>query len=130
MREHNFWGYVSKDPDGHWRWSGPVTPSGGRHGGGGYGKYAGTVAHRIAYELIVGPVPEGLQLDHLCGLRNCVNPAHLEPVTPQENTLRARGDSCKRGHKYTPENTHLHLRRDRPGPTRVCRTCARERRAA
>jgi hypothetical protein len=58
----------------------------------GYGRvtYKGRLAgaHRVAYEIFKGPIPDGLQLDHLCRVRNCVNPEHLEPVTPSENTLR------------------------------------------
>jgi hypothetical protein len=95
-------------------------------------------AHRVAYELLVGDVPEGLQLDHLCRNRACVNPAHMEPVTSAENTRRgmsptivaARENRCLRGHEFTPENT---IRKpDRPW--RTCRICtnaaARARRAA
>lgn len=47
-------------------------------------------AHRVAYELSVGPVPDGMELDHLCGNRGCVNPGHLEPVTRRENVMRSR----------------------------------------
>lgn len=82
-------------------------------------------AHRFAYEIMVGPIPDGFELDHLCGNRRCVNPAHLEPVTHQENVRRgaspaariARGGRCSRGHEYTPENTHIR------GNSRECRTC-------
>lgn len=80
--------------------------------------------HRIAYELLVGPIPAGHQLDHLCRNTACCNPAHLEPVTPRENTRRGlRGElpmSCKRGHPWTDENT---VRR-RDGRRR-CRECSR-----
>lgn len=67
-------------------------------------------AHVIAYEHHVGPVPDGLQLDHRCRNRACVNPDHLEPVTGSVNTLRQdhagrRKTHCPRGHAYTPENT-------------------------
>lgn len=86
-------------------------------------------AHRFAYEELVGPIPEGLELDHLCRNRTCVNPFHCEPVTERVNVLR--GDTlpaanvlkthCPQGHEYTPENTRL-------GPTgkRYCRACTRE----
>lgn len=69
-----------------WLWTGYVAA-------GGYGEFhlAGRTrkAHRVAYELLVGPVPEGLDLDHLCRVRRCVNPEHLEPVTRQENLRRS-----------------------------------------
>lgn len=89
------------------------------------------LAHRYFYEQLVGSIPEGLTLDHLCRIRNCVNPAHLEPVTRGENTLRGdtitgnnrRKTQCKRGHAFTPENTRI-----TPQGTRCCRACARERR--
>lgn len=83
------------------------------------------MAHRYAYELLVGPIPDGLELDHLCRVRHCVNPAHLEPVTRRENLLRgethaarnAAKTHCKRGHEFTPENTYY------PKGGRGCRTC-------
>lgn len=89
-------------------------------------------AHRVAYEALVGPVPEGLHLDHLCRVRNCVNPDHLEPVTMGENIRRgvsgavngARQQAkthCPKGHEYDEENT-LHYRGGRR-----CRKCDRDR---
>lgn len=87
------------------------------------------LAHRIAYELLVGPIPEGLQLDHLCRVRSCCNPLHLEPVTGRENLLRspltqasinAAKTHCPARHPYTPENTRL----SREG-SRYCLTCKR-----
>lgn len=92
-------------------------------------------AHRYAWEKLNGPVPSGLELDHLCRVRQCVNPSHLEPVTRSENQKRsvgpvllaernrARGQQrtqCKRGHEFTPGNTF----RD-PSGHRGCRTCQR-----
>lgn len=80
--------------------------------------------HRAAYEFLIGPFPDGLVADHLCRNRNCVNPAHVEPVTIGENTRRGEGANqytnrthCSRGHAYTPENTY-HRRTGR-----TCRAC-------
>lgn len=90
-------------------------------------------AYRIAYKALRGPVPAGLQLDHLCRVRACVNPAHLEPVTCRVNLLRgetlaarnAAKTHCVVGHEYTPENTRI--RQDR---SRSCRTCQRANKRA
>lgn len=84
-------------------------------------------AHRWLYERMVGPIPADLQLDHLCRVRNCVRPDHLEAVTASENTRRSTSPAarnavkthCKRGHEFTPENTDI-----KPGG-RACRECAR-----
>lgn len=86
------------------------------------------LVHRVAYELWVGPIPEGLQLDHLCRQPRCFNPVHLEPVTSNENTMRspvapaainARKTHCKRGHLYDEANTY------RIHGSRHCRACNR-----
>lgn len=86
----------------------------------GYGTFVEGYAHRVSYETFVGPIPEGYQVDHLCNRTRCVNPTHLEPVTPAENMRRVaeRRSSCKNGHPFTPENTY-----DRPGSGRQCRAC-------
>ena len=89
-------------------------------------------AHRHIYELLVGPIAVGLDLDHLCRVRNCVNPAHLEPVSRRENLLRGETISkrnadvthCPQGHEYTPENTYVRRRKNRSGEIRFCRACA------
>ncbi|MGV7251879.1 HNH endonuclease signature motif containing protein [Mycobacterium kansasii] len=103
-----------------WFWQGAVQSKG-------YGSvgHQGRVwsTHRLAYELLIGPIPDGLQIDHLCRNRRCCNPAHLEPVTGRVNVLRAvRKATCARGHEYTPENTLL----KKGGTQRNCRTCTNE----
>jgi hypothetical protein len=88
-----------------------------------------TTGHRYAYELLVGPSPEGLELDHTCRIRPCCNPAHLEPVTQRVNTLRgvgfsaqnARKEKCPQGHPYDSENTYVSS-----DGYRQCAVCRRE----
>jgi len=86
-------------------------------------------AHKLAYELLVGNVPDGLELDHLCHNRACCNPAHLEAVTHEENLRRAfernRKPKCPAGHIYDEENTMT----DKNG-YRFCRECNRLRNAS
>ena len=82
------------------------------------------LTHRISYELYVGPIPEGLQIDHLCRVRACCNPLHLEPVTSAENNRRgepANRTHCPQGHEYSEENTYIYEN------TRNCRVCQRIR---
>ena len=107
---------------GCWEWLAGKDPSG-------YGsvRWEGRTrgAHRVAYEVLVGPVPDGLELDHLCRNRACINPAHLEPVTRRENVRRgfgpagicARRTHCPRGHAYDQPNTLLYRGK------RYCRAC-------
>lgn len=91
-------------------------------------------AHRVAYELYRGPIPDGLFIDHLCRTRSCVNPWHLEPVTNRENLMRgfgaaainARKTHCDQGHEFTPANTYV---RNNTG-YRGCRACHRAEMAA
>jgi hypothetical protein len=91
------------------------------------------MGHRASYEHFVGPIDPGLQIDHLCRQRCCVNPEHLEPVTSRENTMRGYGPAamnsrktnCANGHAYTQENTLL--KKDSVGRVgRQCRICGRE----
>lgn len=102
------------DRNGYGLWS-PPKSSGLRMG----------VAHRFAYMALVGPIPEGLELDHLCRTKGCVNPSHLEPVTRQENMRRVRWTKthCPNGHDLNADNN----RYVRPnGHDYSCRACHRE----
>lgn len=87
-------------------------------------------AHRFGYELLVGPIPDGLDLDHLCNVPICVNPMHLDPCTHAENNARkvARTTHCKRGHAFEPDNYYT-VSNGR-GLSRRCKTCRRALRAA
>ena len=81
-------------------------------------------AHSLAYQRWVGPIPDGMQIDHLCNVRMCVNPAHLEAVTQRENLRRGaeRRTHCRRGHPFVEDNIHV----DGLG-RRSCLTCTRAR---
>jgi hypothetical protein len=112
---------------GCWEWTGVI-------GGGGYGKAGDeTGAHRVAYEWMVGPIPEGLELDHLCRNPRCVNPHHLEPVCHPENVRRAREygpnrfrEYCRRGHDQTSRGATYLKKRAGGRENRVCRECVTE----
>lgn len=122
---------------GCWVWDGALNTSG-------YGKFYSTkhgtrAAHRWAYELVNGQIPPELEIDHLCRVRCCVNPDHLEAVTQSTNWRRGSGilwvsqhirtlhaaqralTHCKHGHEFTPENTYIWPKTGR----RICRACRR-----
>lgn len=122
------WAHVREDAQGCWIWSGRRYPSG--YGGFSLGRET-TYTHRIMYMIFVGEIARGLHTDHLCRIRECCNPDHLEAVTCRENVMRspiqlmainARKTHCKRGHPLSGEN--LHVNKD---GGRVCRACVAER---
>lgn len=123
--QDRFWSKVNRT-DGCWSWTAGTYQGYGRFRIGSVGS-RNMLAHRVAWEWARGPVPAGMELDHLCRNRACVRPEHLEPVAPDVNKRRqvpnngkAARTSCKRGHEYTPENTRRHPVRG----NRICVTCA------
>ncbi|SRR6266576_146239 len=109
---------------GCWLWQGPLSPNG-------YGRIGKEYAHRAMYEILIGPIPHRMTIDHLCRVRPCVNPDHMEIVTRGANVLRgvglsameARQTHCIRGHSLT---VHAYRPRTRPN-RRVCLLCQRIR---
>lgn len=131
-RVDRFWAKVNKSgPNGCWIWTAARSDTG-------YGSFRINRktynAHRLAYEELVGAIPDGLQIDHLCRVRACVNPDHLEAVTRQENTRRALtigypgapSTTCKRGHDWTVTPPII-AHRSNGKTSRNCRVCARIR---
>ena len=116
------------DPSGCLLWTGRID----RYG---YGNIASgrrmVKVHRVMYELFVGPIPDGLEIDHLCRVRHCAAPAHLEAVTRRENTLRGKSlqalnavkTHCDHGHAFDRANTYVYR------GSRYCRACNRAAKA-
>lgn len=125
-----FWTQIKVDKSGCWIWTGGKS--------GTYGMFHDAqrlprrthMVHRISYMNLIGPIPEEMTIDHLCRVRLCINPLHLEVVTRGENVLRGVGTSaqnarkthCDNGHAFDEENTHI-----RKEGHRECRACARNR---
>lgn len=125
--------YIPEPNTGCWIWIGSAVRIRDKVEYGKFGLIGGrngkqTWAHRFAYEFLVGPIPDGLTIDHLCRFTLCVNPRHLEPVTSKVNTLRgnstsaihARATHCSHGHPFSEENTCI-----TPSGARQCRACRR-----
>lgn len=123
---YRFLGYINKT-DSCWFWEGPKATNG-------YGLFSCKKvrygAHRLSYMIYVGIIPSGLVIDHLCRNRDCINPAHLEPVTQRENLLRSpltlngigfAKTHCHKGHIFDVENTYI-----RAEGKRDCRKCRAE----
>ena len=116
-----------KKDTGCWEWTGWIENNG-------YGRVSinskNALVHKVVYEALVGEIPEGLTLDHLCKVRHCVNPDHLEVVTLQENVLRgsspvainAKKTKCDTGHDLSTSNVYM-----TPNGRRQCRECQNRR---
>ncbi len=107
--------------NGCWRWT-------GSHGPKGYGFISTSgrtrAVHRVAYEIWNGPIPDGLEIDHECRVRDCINPEHLRAMTHRENVRRAvrsRRTHCRRGHRYTDKTAKIRVRNGTE--YRDCRPC-------
>lgn len=131
-----FWRRIdSSDPQGCWPFDRPNKEGYGNLRLGTRPNDVHLLAHRVAYTLKHGPIPEDMTIDHLCRNRACCNPDHMEPVTRAENVLRgeslsaqnARKTHCKNGHEFTPENTRVTHPKGPGRVHRACRACDREK---
>ena len=134
--KRNLWKKIERRENPHpefidgdcWEWTGTKANRG--YGSIHHNGRDGYLPHRLSYELLVGPIPDGLVLDHLCKNRCCVRPSHLEPVTNRVNILRGEGIAaqnffkthCLKGHPFDVSNTKI-----RKDNSRACRKCERER---
>lgn len=126
-----FWRKVAKTNDGCWIWTGAKSDTG--YGTFNLGRGHTVLVHRLSYQLAKGNIPVGLELDHLCRNKACVNPEHLQPVTRSVNTLRGNGPlltklkfaaktHCPNGHPYDEANTFINA-----DGHRGCLICRREK---
>ena len=114
--------YMPEPNSGCWIWMGILNPDG-------YSIRGSLRPHRVIYESFKGKIPDGLVIDHLCRVRCCVNPDHLEPVTNKENILRGVGPTaknskkthCSKGHLFTEKNTRIRFREG--AERRSCKLC-------
>ncbi len=128
--EDRFWAKIKVDENDCWLWQGNLTN--------GYGKLSvngkEVQSHRYSYEKYKAKIPVGLVLDHLCRVRNCANPEHLEPVTKGENTRRGNAPAkirqlhrnkthCRQGHPYSGDNLILQKQSNGKWRKRKCRAC-------
>jgi hypothetical protein len=126
LARKGYWYVV--DPSGCWLWTRCLDRDG-------YGnqRFQGRLqkSHRVSYQILRGPIPPNLTIDHLCRVRHCVNPEHMECVTPIENVMRGEGvgvrfsraTHCVNGHEFTTDNTLVF----NGGRYRCCRMCAKLR---